>query len=118
MASIDTSSLADLRQQYDYIVIGGGTSGLVVANRLTENPAVSVLFLEAGGNRVMIHGSRLLVSPQVPTSTRSSIGASPVHPRYINIDFRDTKPSHIFHWYFTSTDDPVYIENLEWTMPR
>lgn len=52
MASIDTSSLADLRQQYDYIVVGGGTSGLVVANRLTENPAISVLVLEAGSNRV------------------------------------------------------------------
>jgi hypothetical protein len=28
----------DLKASYDYIVVGGGTSGLVVANRLTENP--------------------------------------------------------------------------------
>ena len=28
---------SQLRTEYDYVIIGGGTSGLVVANRLTEN---------------------------------------------------------------------------------
>ncbi|KAI8940814.1 hypothetical protein NX059_002076 [Plenodomus lindquistii] len=38
----------DLLAEYDYIVVGGGTSGLTVANRLSEEPKVNVLVIEAG----------------------------------------------------------------------
>lgn len=34
--------------QYDYVIVGGGTAGLVLANRLSENPNVSVAVVEAG----------------------------------------------------------------------
>ncbi|KAF1349928.1 putative aryl-alcohol dehydrogenase [Delphinella strobiligena] len=37
--------------RFDYIIIGGGTSGLVIASRLTEDHSIRVLVIEAGADR-------------------------------------------------------------------
>ncbi|KAI9162882.1 Dehydrogenase xptC [Paramyrothecium foliicola] len=52
---------AEVADEYDYIIVGGGTSGLTVGDRLTENGQYTVLVLEYGQyhSQTGMHASRM-----------------------------------------------------------
>ncbi len=57
-----------MNRTFDYIVVGAGSAGCVIAARLSEDPSVSVCLLEAGGpdKSVLIHAP-IGVAAMMPT---------------------------------------------------
>lgn len=61
--------------EFDYIVVGAGSAGCIVASRLTEDPSTRVLLVEAGGS----DHNPIIAMPgacRSPTRASGSLGAT------------------------------------------
>ncbi|XP_052873164.1 glucose dehydrogenase [FAD, quinone]-like [Anopheles cruzii] len=71
----------ELRHSYDYVIVGAGPAGCVLANRLSEDPHATVLLLEIGRGEVPLITDSPLVGP-ILASTDYNFGYQTEKQRY------------------------------------
>ena len=70
-------ALATPNRSFDYVIVGAGPGGLVMANRLSENPRVSVAVIEAGTWAEDVIGNRSEVPAYDSSFLVTSLNSTP-----------------------------------------
>jgi choline dehydrogenase len=78
---------------YDYVIVGGGTAGLVVAKRLSEDPSLSIAVIEAGNFYELSNGNY----SQIPF----------YYPRFQTGNLSDIQPA--VDWEIIDLPQPVWL---------
>ncbi|NXL31484.1 CHDH protein, partial [Glaucidium brasilianum] len=84
---------------YDYVIVGAGSAGCVLANRLTEDPLSTVLLLEAGPKDTLLGSKRLMWKIHMPAA--------------LTYNLCDEK----FNWYYHTTSQK-HMDNRIMYWPR
>ena len=79
-------------QEYDYIIVGAGSAGCVLANRITADPSLKVLVLEAGGRDL--------------------------HPYvHMPLTWRTIWQGPLYNWMYKTEPEP-YLDGRKMALPR
>lgn len=91
---LSTESISNLltfdeaqKYTYDYIIVGGGTAGCILASRLSENTDVSVLLIESGSTFSPLSMVPFLTSQQ--QRSRNDWNLQTVTQKHSSFGFRD-----------------------------
>ncbi|KAJ6604360.1 aryl-alcohol-oxidase from pleurotus Eryingii [Mycena vulgaris] len=95
LGSIFTAPEQVTSKKYDFVVVGAGTAGSVIAARLSEDPSVRVLVIEAGVSDNGTDWSTI----SVPLLAGTGIGTA-------------------FDWNYTTTTQPGFNGPRRWIPPR
>lgn len=91
---LSTESISNLfsydeavKYTYDYVIVGGGTSGCILASRLSENADVSVLLIESGSTFSPLAMVPFLTSQQ--QRSRNDWNLQTVTQKHSSFGFKD-----------------------------